>query len=229
MFRCAAYHTFCYTIINWIYFILITLTSHEGLRVSNRRPPCLHMFSWSPAKIQPFVKSFIGVLNKYKHHHAPAVYWALIGQSYMTCLKAVMPLIRQYWYTMLLSYILHWHHNERDGVPNHRRFDGLLNRWFRHRSKKTSKLRVTGLCEGNTPVTGEFPSQRASNAENVSIWWRHHAEIRCVIQADYVLSMYEFVLIALEKNCSHTEGHVEFFPRNSKEWTLQKDMFYLKL
>ena len=31
-----------------------------------------------------------------------------------------------------------------------------------------------GLCEGNSPVTGEFPSQRASKAENVSIWWRHH-------------------------------------------------------
>ena len=40
-------------------------------------------------------------------------------------------------------------------------------------SKKTSKLRVTGLCEGNSPETGEFPAQRASNAENVPIWWRH--------------------------------------------------------
>ena len=39
---------------------------------------------------------------------------------------------------------------------------------------KTSKLRVTGLCEGNSPVTDEFPAQRASNAENGSIWWRHH-------------------------------------------------------
>ena len=35
--------------------------------------------------------------------------------------------------------------------------------------KKTSKLRVTGLCEGNSPVAGEFPTQRASNAEKVSI------------------------------------------------------------
>ena len=51
----------------------------------------------------------------------------------------------------------------------------LLKRLFRHRSKKTPKLRVTGLCEGNSPVTGEFPAQRASNAENVSIWWHHHA------------------------------------------------------
>ena len=34
---------------------------------------------------------------------------------------------------------------------------------------KTSKLRVTGLCEGNSLVTGEFPAQMASNAENISI------------------------------------------------------------
>ena len=40
--------------------------------------------------------------------------------------------------------------------------------------KKTSKLRVTGLCVGNSPVTGEFPAQGASNAQNVSIWWRYH-------------------------------------------------------
>ena len=45
----------------------------------------------------------------------------------------------------------------------------------RCRSKKTSKLCVTGLCEGNSPGTGEFPAQMASNAENVSIWGRHHA------------------------------------------------------
>ena len=41
--------------------------------------------------------------------------------------------------------------------------------------KPTSKLHVTGLCEGNSPVTGEFPAQRVSNGENVSIWWHHHA------------------------------------------------------
>ena len=42
------------------------------------------------------------------------------------------------------------------------------------RSKKISKLRVTGLCAGNSPGTDEFPAQMASYAENVSIWWRHH-------------------------------------------------------
>ena len=45
---------------------------------------------------------------------------------------------------------------------------------FRRRSKKTPKLRVTGLCEWNSPLTGEFPWQRTSNAENVFFWWRHH-------------------------------------------------------
>ena len=38
----------------------------------------------------------------------------------------------------------------------------------------TSKFRVTGLCEGISPGTGEFPTQRASKAENVSMWLRHH-------------------------------------------------------
>ena len=46
--------------------------------------------------------------------------------------------------------------------------------YSRRRSKKISKLRVTGLCKRNSPVTGEFAAQRASNAENFSIWWRHH-------------------------------------------------------
>ena len=45
--------------------------------------------------------------------------------------------------------------------------------------KKTSKLLGTGLCVGNSPGTGEFPAQMASNAENVSIWWRHHAMRVC--------------------------------------------------
>ena len=67
-----------------------------------------------------------------------------------------------------------WRHNEPDGVSNHQPHDCLLNRLFGHRSKKTSKLHVTGLCAGNSPETGEFPAQMASNAENVSTWWRHH-------------------------------------------------------
>ena len=36
-------------------------------------------------------------------------------------------------------------------------------------TKKTSKLRVTGLCAGISEGTGEFPAQMASNAENFSM------------------------------------------------------------
>ena len=80
---------------------------------------------------------------------------------------------------------LQWRHNKRAGVSNHRRLHCLLNCWFGRISKRTSKLRVTGLCAGNSPVTGEFPAQKASKEENVSIWWRHrvictwNSPIRC--------------------------------------------------
>ena len=74
------------------------------------------------------------------------------------------------------SSTLQWRHNGRDGISNHQPRDCLLNRLFWYRSKKISKFHVTGLCEGNSPVTGKFPAQRNSNADNVSIWWRYHIE-----------------------------------------------------
>ena len=67
-----------------------------------------------------------------------------------------------------------WRHNDQGGVSDHQLQDCLLSRLFRRRSKKTSKIRVTGLCVGNSPETGEFRAQMVSNAEYASIWWRHH-------------------------------------------------------
>ena len=52
---------------------------------------------------------------------------------------------------------LHWRHNDHDGASNHQPHSCLLNRLFRRRSKKTSKLRVTGLCVGNSPGPVNFP------------------------------------------------------------------------
>ena len=69
----------------------------------------------------------------------------------------------------LSVFSLQWRHNEHGGVSNNRRPYYLLNRLFRHRSNKTSKYRVTGLC------------QRASNTENVSIWWRHYGFLKISI------------------------------------------------
>ena len=68
---------------------------------------------------------------------------------------------------------LQWRHNGPYGVSNRQPHDCLLIRLFGRRSKKTSKYHVTGLCGGNSPVTGEFFTQRASSAANISIWWRH--------------------------------------------------------
>ena len=70
-------------------------------------------------------------------------------------------LLRKQWFQM--SWALQWRHNEHDGASNHQPHDCLLNFLFRHRSRKTSKLCATGLCEGNSPLTGEFPTQRASD------------------------------------------------------------------
>ena len=70
----------------------------------------------------------------------------------------------------------------RDGVSNHQPYDCLLNRLFRRRSQKTPKLRVTGLCAGNSPVTGQFTAQIASNAENFPIWWQKQTRTAMLYQ-----------------------------------------------
>ena len=68
---------------------------------------------------------------------------------------------------------LQWRHNGCDGVSNHQPHDCLLNCLFRRRSKNTK-----APC--HWPLCGEFTGDRwipctmASNAENVSISWRHH-------------------------------------------------------
>ena len=71
-------------------------------------------------------------------------------------------------------------------VSNHQPQDCLLNRLFRRRSKKTSKIGVTGLCVGNSPGTCEFPAQMTSNAENGSPWLRHHANATYISRATLV-------------------------------------------
>ena len=80
-------------------------------------------------------------------------------------------------------------HNGRDGISNHQPRLCLLNRWFRRRSKKALKPRVTGLCEGNSPVIGKFPAQMTINVEKVSIWWRHHGQ-----QMKGILPLQQFTL-----------------------------------
>ena len=110
------------------------------------------------------------------HCAAPAYMQA---KAFFCCVSTITDGARIYHANILSNCCMHlftlrWRHNERDSVSNHQPRDCLFNRLFTHRSKKTSKLRVTGLCAGNSPELGEFPAQRASNAEIGSIWWRHH-------------------------------------------------------
>ena len=94
---------------------------------------------------------------------------------------------------------------------SHQPHDCLLDRLFRRKSKKTSKLRLTGLCEGNSPVAGELPAQRASNAENVSIWWWLIMEIMWRLRIDDAQSSSDFTQRTLQ---IHNHRHIigEFIP-----------------
>ena len=128
-------------------------------------PSQTHPINYAHGFLAPcFCCDYIILVNSHIIHD----YFNGIGQ-WWECINAsevILPLQRR--------------HIERDGVSNHQPRDCLLNCLFRHRSKKTSKVRVTGLCAGNSPVTGEFPAQMASNADIISIWWRHH-ENMCTI------------------------------------------------
>ena len=93
-----------------------------------------------------------------------------------------------------LAIALQWRHNGRDSVSNHQPHHCLLKCLFRRRWKKTSKPRITGLCVGKTPVTGEFPAKMASNAENVSSWWRHHGHCQVwAVRRSYTLGIHNLL------------------------------------
>ena len=62
-----------------------------------------------------------------------------------------------YYFNTKMDSTLYWRHSDHGGVSNHQPHGCLLNRLFRRRSKKTSKLRVAGLCAGNSPWPVKSP------------------------------------------------------------------------
>ena len=122
----------------------------------------------------------LGIRSNKQHRSLKGAFANVFAKYFCLCVNVFIHQFR-YWHGSSRT-PLQWRHNERDGVSNHQPSDCLLNRLFRRRSKKTSKLRVTGLCAGNSPVTGEIPAQKASNAEIFPFddffmhlhWWHVH-------------------------------------------------------
>ena len=99
---------------------------------------CMKLFSWRSSLLTGYPTNYVHV----------------------SCFcYVVMWLVSLSWVTPLdLSYPWQWRHKEHNGLSNHQPRGCLFNRLFRRKSKKIWKLRVTGFCVGNSPVTGEFPA-----------------------------------------------------------------------
>ena len=115
---------------------------------------------------------------------------------------------------------LQWRHNGRDVVSNHQPHDSLLNLLLGRRPKKTSKLRVTGLCAGNSRVTGEFPARMANIAENVSIWWRHPDFDYKAVKIDSSWNGLVYALVKMHHRCVPPVNK-PWFKSLGKMWALE--------
>ena len=71
-------------------------------------------------------------------------------------MQKIRQAVTEIWVPIVWLLPLRWRHNGCDSVSNHQPHHCLLNRLFRRRSKKTSKLRVTGLCAGNSRTNGQL-------------------------------------------------------------------------
>ena len=94
-------------------------------------------------------------------------------------------------------------------VSNRRPLKCFFSVMFWVTSKKHQRSALLALCEGNPPVTGGFPSQRASNAESVSILWRHHATVGWCRQLKIILVGDKHTFI------SHSQCHAIYLGTDS--------------
>ena len=143
-----------------------------------------------------------------RREHWPQTWWErLVLDGMLPWIQSgIISCIRVFWMVysyccgLMLTTTLQWHHNGHDGILKHQPHHCLLNRLFGCRSRKTSKFCVTGLWVGNSPGTGEFPVQMASNVENVSIWWCHHDMATCSgdVQWWYVIRCSDIIICKIQ-------------------------------
>ena len=99
---------------------------------------------------------------------------------------------------------LRWRHNDHAGVSNHQPHGCLLNRLFR---QKTSKLRVTGLCAGNSPGPVNSP---------------HNGPVtRKMFPFDDVIMIYSYLLRHVARQpCSWHSSNYEVSVTGLTHWPL---------
>ena len=95
-----------------------------------------------------FKLSLASISSKYKQE------WVHIN-----CSQSESKPCKHGYYVRYFCYSLQWRHNGLDSVSNHQPHRCLLSRLFGRWSKKTAKLRVTGLCAGDSPGPVNFPNK----------------------------------------------------------------------
>ena len=141
----------------------------------------IHIQGWFWAYAQPMRDVITN--NAVAHWMGANLEWTVRLSSFTYESQVILPC--RHWtisvqiHTHISYSSLWWRHNGRDSVSNHQPHDCLLNCIFRRKLKKTSKLRATGLCRGEFTGDRWIPAQMASNAGNVSIWWRHRVNHQC--------------------------------------------------
>ena len=143
---------------------------------------CFHLLN-----IYDIKYTFVGVKSRSSKLNVAYSKW------YCPIFECILLLTNLIWVHYLQHVVsLQWRHHVNDGVSNHRGLDGFVNCLFRRRSKRISNLCVSGLCKGNSPVTGGFPSKSASNAESVSRSLRHNVACvywTCLVDGWYQMNM----------------------------------------
>ena len=134
--------------------------------VSCQRAPTSHAYAW---QIGPFWQDTLDMLSAAKNSYIEFKIWqprAPHFNLYERYLSLPCWLARVYYSDVTWA---SW----RPKSSETRAFNGL----FSWTSKEHRSSTLLALCEGNAPVTGSFPSQRAGNTERVSVLWRHHDEV----------------------------------------------------
>ena len=92
--------------------------------------------------------------------------------------------------------------NDHQDILIHLLLDCLYSSVRRLTSNENQNSASLALCGGNPPVTDGFPSQRASNAESVSIPWRHHEPVRwCMYMYRLVFDVWKISSVSFGLPC----------------------------